>query len=275
MARLKTAFTKMHGLGNDFVVIDGLKGEPAARRSTLKVTAEVARQIGDRRFGVGFDQLLWLKARGKGVQMVIYNPDGSQAEMCGNGIRAAALYLKTWHARFRKAKTLEIETLGGTKQVEFTRGGQMKVDMGLPKLDRGGEVLSSPTGTIKFDRVNMGNPHAVVWEDQLEQAQAETRGPWLEKNSAFPERTNVEFVEKVDPNHIRVRVWERGAGFTLACGTGACAAAVSGIAAGKLRSPVEVELPGGSLVIHWDGKFASPVYMEGPATEVFWGVFSA
>lgn len=271
MPRISTAFTKMHGLGNDFVVIDALPGGPAARHSALKVTPAVAQFLGDRRFGVGFDQLLWLKARGKRIQMVIYNPDGSQAEMCGNGIRAAALYLQTHHARFRKAKSLEIDTLGGTKTVDFTRGGQMKVDMEKPKVERQGESLTSPTGTVTFDRINLGNPHAVVWVDNLAQAQAESRGPWLENHSAFPGRTNVEFVERVGEQALKVRVWERGAGFTLACGTGACAAAVSGIRSGRVRSPVKVELPGGILTIYWKGDAAAPVFMEGPATEVFFG----
>jgi diaminopimelate epimerase len=274
MARLQTAFTKMHGLGNDFVVIDALPTAPKDRKSRLKVTPAVARQIGDRRFGVGFDQLLWLKPGKKAskvVQMVILNPDGSQAEMCGNGIRAAALYLKRHHRPYKSAKTLEIDTLGGRKRVEFTSKSQMKVDMERPLIERRGENLSGPHGEVTFDRINMGNPHAVVWVEQLSSAQAEERGPWMEKHPAFPERTNVEFVEKVGPQQIRVRVWERGAGFTLACGTGACASAVSGIAAGKLRSPVQVELPGGRLTIHWSGHPEDPVFMEGPATEVFLG----
>lgn len=273
MARLKTAFTKMHGLGNDFVVIDALPSAPKARRSRLKVTPQVAQFIGDRRFGVGFDQLLWLKPGKPCVQMVIFNPDGSQAEMCGNGIRAAALYLKTHHARFKKAKFLEIHTLGGRKRVEFTRGGNMKVDMEKPLIERQAERLTGPHGEVVFDRINMGNPHAVVWVDRLGEARAEERGPWLETHPAFPGRTNVEFVEKKGPQEIQVRVWERGAGFTLACGTGACASAVSGIAAGKLKSPVRVNLPGGSLTIHWSGNAEEPVYMEGPATEVFVGQF--
>ncbi len=269
MAARTLKFTKMHGLGNDFVVVDGF------RKGAPRITAALARKMGDRRLGIGFDQLLWLLPSKKhDARMVIYNPDGSEAEMCGNGIRAAALYLKESVSRFRNKKQLEIETLGGLIRAEFRARGIIAVDMGKPGLRTRGLLLHIQGERVECDDVDMGNPHAVVWVGALAAYPAESHGPALENDAHFPNRTNVEFVEKTGPSEIRVRVWERGAGFTLACGTGACASVVSGIARGLLTSPVRVRLPGGNLVVRWSGQFSDSVVMEGPATRVFEGEFS-
>jgi diaminopimelate epimerase len=262
-------FTKMEGLGNDFIVIDDLS-EPSATNSPL--TAAFAQKICDRRFGVGADQILWLrKARGNSdVRMEILNADGSEAEMCGNGIRAVALYLQA-HGPDKKTE-YEVETLAGIKKVKI-RGSQVLIDMGPPRLGLSeGEEIKVAAEVLRFYEVNVGNPHAVFFVEDVNDFPVEELGPLIEKNSRFPERTNVEFVEVLDSNSIRVRVWERGAGITLACGTGACASAVASLATGRVNGTVEVQLPGGALRISWAGVGHS-ILMEGPAKEVFRGIF--
>jgi diaminopimelate epimerase len=301
MASMSIPFVKMHGLGNDFVVIDDV-GKPAAL--CHKVTPELARAMLDRRWGIGGDQLLWLKspegssaanaahgasaAHAPFARMEIFNPDGSRAEMCGNGIRAAALYLYR-HGPKRQPE-YAIETLGGLKLAEI-RGALIRVDMGEPRFGSGselGETIEVDGQRLVFHAVDMGNPHAVVFVDPPGGAARDTRsaggaplklddierlGPLLERHSRFPDRTNVEFVEILGAREIRVRVWERGAGLTLACGTGACASAVVALRQGRVQGRTEVRLPGGSLWIEWSGAPNEPVYMEGPAEEVFRGQF--
>ncbi len=282
------AFTKMQGIGNDFIVVDDyFASGPDSGSASTPMTAKIARAMCDRRFGIGADQILWLKpakhSAGADFRMDILNADGSVAEMCGNGIRAAVLY---FHDRLRALKSLpqkdryEVETLAGVKTAEV-RGRHVMVDMGVPRLMGGfskpGEVLSlqiapSSEKSFSFFEVNMGNPHAVFFTDEP----IEKYGAQIETHSRFPQRTNVEFVKVEGPQTIRVRVWERGAGITLACGTGACASAVTSIATGRVQSPVTVKLPGGELLIHWKGLQngegpAVPVYMEGPAEEIFSG----
>jgi diaminopimelate epimerase len=273
----------MHGLGNDFVVVADafLNGQA--------ITPAIARAMGDRHFGIGFDQLLWLRApRGADadLRMDIFNTDGSLAEMCGNGIRAVALYAQDRAASLGLPlrDRYVIETLGGLKTVEITGGGRsVVVDMGVPLLEGGfsgeapGESLEVAGRSFRFYEVGMGNPHAVIF---LPEGEDVTRfpftelGPLIETLPRFPKRTNVEFVQVIDPRTIRVRVWERGAGPTLACGTGACGAAVAAIRTKKVRdSQVSVELPGGNLRITWEGG-GLPVRMEGPAVEVFSGQYS-
>lgn len=281
-------FIKMHGLGNDFVLIDDL-GKPAGLCHPL--SSERARAICDRRLGVGADQLLWLKsatpdAEGSAskadARMDIFNADGSVAEMCGNGIRAVALYLYR-HGPERKAE-YDIETLAGIKRVEV-RAGVVRVDMGAPKLGAmfgasghagsgalSGESINVLGRELCFFEVDMGNPHAVIFVESLAGCEFEKLGPALEVHPRFPKRTNVEFVEVRGAREIQVRVWERGAGPTLACGTGACASAVASLATGRVQGKVEVMLPGGALSIQWDGDGQS-VWMEGPAEEVFRGQY--
>jgi diaminopimelate epimerase len=289
-------FTKMHGLGNDFIVIDDFGPQPA---TAYPLDAEISQKLCDRHFGVGADQILWLKKPQNpaqvDVQMDILNADGSAAEMCGNGIRAVALYLKARYFTDLKSEVrgekpaelhrgLKIETLGGIKTVHIRKGEQgedlVRVDMGAPRLEAGfrpsePEILqigSTPVGglTLGFHEVSMGNPHAVIFVDTIESINASELGPLVECHPRFPKRTNVEWVQITGPNSIRVKVWERGAGETLACGTGACAAAAAALATERVRGEIKVSLPGGVLRISWTGGKA-PVMMEGTAEEVFQG----
>jgi len=292
-------FTKMHGLGNDFIVIDGLSVHHEKfldQKTTL--TPEFVRKVCDRRYGIGADQILWLKppkTKKAVAVMEVINADGTKAEMCGNGIRAVALYLdrgkksppngsKASKSKSKSSKVYPIETGAGLLLVEVS-GDDVRVDMGPPKLGQKFERLDIGSKAVSFREVSMGNPHAVILVSDLKNYPAEIEGPAIEKNARFPKRTNVEFVEvmkagtqkgsKTGAGKIKVRVWERGAGFTLACGTGACASAVAAIAAGKVKSPVEVELPGGSLLIEWSGDPRHSVFMSGPAEEVFRGVITS
>jgi diaminopimelate epimerase len=270
-------FTKMHGLGNDFVVIDGLlPGSDELARQKKIVTTEFARKICDRRFGVGADQVLWIVppvSKTASAGMGVLNADGSVAEMCGNGIRAVALYLDKRLPRAKRKKIYPIETLAGLLEVEV-KGDQARVMMGLPRVGKVEEELLVGIDLVPFWSVSVGNPHAVIFVEDVWNYPAGERGPIIEKHARFPKRTNVEFVRAESESALDCRVWERGAGLTLACGTGACAAAVAAIASGRCKSPVEVKLPGGSLVIEWAGagkKKPEPVYMSGPAEEVFQG----
>lgn len=270
----RLSFTKMHGLGNDFVVIDSY-----FQSIPMALNADLARRICDRRLGIGADQILWLKpaTAQADLRMEVLNADGSEAEMCGNGIRAVALYIRR---RDREPKSCyRIETLAGVKTVEI-HGDQVTVDMGVPTLGtgvvQGGELLEIAGSKMPFFEINVGNPHAVFFVEDLERPWSgqtvESLGPMVEKNPRFPERTNVEFVRVESPESIRVRVWERGAGITLACGTGACASAVASLAAGRVKGRVTVHLPGGDLKVSWAGQ-GFPVLMEGPAQEVFSGEY--
>jgi diaminopimelate epimerase len=266
-------FTKMQGLGNDFVVINDLNSPPVTEGI---LSPEQAQKVCDRRFGIGADQILWLKkpeSTAADARMEILNADGSIAEMCGNGIRAVALYLSEVGPQ-PKTEYL-IETLAGIKTVQI-RGDQVLVNMGEPKLGIGfetqGELIEVAGHQLRFYEVDMGNPHAVFFVDHLSQLPIEEFGPLVENHPRFPKRTNVEFVVVQNSQAIEVRVWERGAGPTLACGTGACAAAVATLATGRVRGTLTVNLPGGSLRIGWEGPFC-PVMMEGPAKKVFQGSF--
>jgi diaminopimelate epimerase len=266
-------FTKMHGLGNDFVVVDSLNPDTPAK---LNLTPQRARQICDRRFGIGADQILWLKKAKDGVsdaRMEILNADGSTAEMCGNGIRAVGLYL----SRGSKEKKTDyaIETLSGVQKVKV-QSESVVVDMGTPKLGAGfpdkGELLRIQDRELYYYDVNVGNPHAIFFVEDVDRFPVEEVGALVETHRRFPNRTNVEFVEVRSEKAIKVRVWERGAGITLACGSGACAAAVASIALKKTLSSIEVQLPGGKLLLTWKGE-GSSILMEGPAEEVFRGVY--
>ncbi len=287
-------FTKLEGLGNDFVLIDHFfdlekSGEVLKKTGAglLPVTPELARALLDRRFGIGGDQLLWLKpahdARDADARMEILNPDGSTAEMCGNGIRAFAVY---FHKRVAARKThYRFETLAGTKAVEM-KGARIRVDMGPPVLGKGftgsggGEELALLGAHVRFFEVNMGNPHAVFFTEKLEEPLEELPGlgasavgSAVERHPRFESRTNVEFVKVEADGSLRVTVWERGTGLTLACGSGACASAVSAIQSGRVKadgSPIRVLLPGGELQVSWQSP--GSVWMEGPAREVFSGL---
>lgn len=275
---MKVPFIKMQGLGNDFIVIDDLQG-PTIERSPgdAWIDPQWVRKVCDRRFGVGADQILWLvKPDGQAdARMEIRNSDGSTAEMCGNGIRAVALYLANGKRKREKQNPILIETAAGLKSVEVI-GDHAKVDMGIPKIVRGknfpkkGEALEVGLEVFQFYEINVGNPHAVIFCEDMKKVDIGAWGPLVENHSRFPNKTNVEWVSLKNHTEIEVRVWERGAGITLACGTGACAAAVIALATQKVSGTVEVHLPGGSLWIEWKGDGHS-VFMEGPAQEVFRG----
>lgn len=270
------SFVKMHGLGNDFVVIDGLLGGKAEYQRQRKiVTPDFARRICDRRFGVGADQILWItppKSKKALAQMEVLNADGSVAEMCGNGIRAVALYLDRALPKSKRKKSYPIDTGAGLLHVEV-QGEFARVNMGEPRYFKKAKKLNLPKGpSHSYWEVSMGNPHAVIFVDDPWNHPVGEEGALIEKLPEFPKRTNVEFVRAEDENTLVCRVWERGAGLTLACGTGACAAAVAAVLAGACKSPVQVKLPGGSLMIEW--KPGDAVIMSGPAQEVFRGQWS-
>lgn len=260
-------FVKMHGLGNDFVIIDG-------RAAPLALSPDKIRAIGDRRRGVGFDQLIILEpSNGTDVFMRIYNPDGSESGACGNATRCVADMVMRENAR----DELVIETVSG--HLHCTRGdrpGDITVDMGAPRLEWSEIPVSEQCDTIHLPLegdplgVSMGNPHCVFFCEDAEGIAVDKLGPKVEHNPFFPERTNVEYVGVLGPNHLRMRVWERGAGITQACGTGACAAAVAAIRRGLTGRNVRVTLDGGDLFIEWreaDGH----VLMTGPVAYVFEG----
>ena len=277
-------FVKMHGIGNDFVVIGALDDLPLPEEKL----SEFARFVCDRHFGVGADGVIWiLPSQVADFKMRIFNPDGSEAEMCGNGIRCAAKWF--YDRDYAKGKAVQVETLAGIKTVwvqeENGEAVAVTVDMGEPifapslvptSLGEGSEAIEVPlsvegAGTYIVSAVSMGNPHCVVFVNDVDNFPVETIGPRIEHHPAFPKRTNVEFVQVLSRNEMKVRVWERGAGLTLACGTGACASLVIASRTGRTDRKAKVHLPGGTLTIEWrdDGR----IYMTGPAVEVFRGEF--
>ncbi|HEY7062718.1 MAG TPA: diaminopimelate epimerase [Chloroflexota bacterium] len=274
-------FMKMHGLGNDFVLFDCLSG------SSTRTDAEwaaLAEKVCDRHFGVGADGILVaLPSECADVRMRIWNGDGSEAEMCGNGVRCLARY-----ARDRGMATdhLRVETLAGLLELTFPGGaGDVRVDMGPPRLapreipvhaegDRALAVRVPVNGrALEVACVSMGNPHAVTFigADELAALPLHEIGPLVERHELFPERTNFHAVAVASPHSATVRVWERGVGPTLACGTGACAVTVAGVLSGRLASPVDVTLPGGTLRIEWEQ--GGSVFMTGPTEYVFRGTW--
>jgi diaminopimelate epimerase len=259
-------FRKMHGLGNDFVVID-------ARSCPVAVTPAFARLLGDRHRGVGFDQLAVLRNGDDGPAVDFWNADGSQAAACGNATRCVAALLMQESGD----RAVTVRTGRGHLAAEATGDGRVRVNMGQPVEDWRAIPLARPVDLDALplegapSAVGMGNPHCVFVVADAAAAAAERLGPGIECDPLFPERTNVEFVEVIDPATLRMRVWERGLGVTLACGSGACAAAVVTARRGLTRRAVTVRLDGGSLEIDWrdDG-----VWMTGPVTEVFQGVLA-
>ena len=272
---MKIRFSKMHGLGNDFVVIDAIN-------QPLSLNPDQARHLGNRHFGVGCDQILVVeRAQAPDVDFRyrIFNSDGSEVEQCGNGARCFARFV---HDKGLTTKTeIRVETRSGVIAPRLTPTGEVTVNMGVPvltpldvpfisdssaieqPLDVGGE-------TISITAVSMGNPHAVQVVADVDTAPVAAQGPLIESHPRFPKRVNAGFMQIVSPQHIRLRVFERGAGETLACGTGACAAVVAGILRAHLSSPVQVDTRGGTLTIAWAGP-GTPVMMTGPAVTVFEG----
>lgn len=278
---MKIDFSKYEGLGNDFVLIDN--------RHQLEpiLTPEQAVKVCDRHFGVGADGVIFVLPGQKGhdYTMRIYNSDGSEPEMCGNGIRCMARYIVDLEGQdLSKTLTYTIDTLAGTITPEVQTDGQVRVNMGPPRL-----MADEIPTTLKDDQnravdvplniegqdwqvtcVSMGNPHCINFVANVAAIPLAEIGPCVETHPAFPQKINAEFIEVVRPDYLKMRVWERGAGMTLACGTGACAALVAGVLNHKCDRSATLELPGGPLEIQWQGD-DQPVYMTGPATLAFTG----
>jgi diaminopimelate epimerase len=268
-------FTKMHGLGNDFMVLDLVT-------QRVKLSPKVVRKLGDRNFGVGFDQLLIVEPPSTpevDFRYRIYNADGSEVENCGNGARCFAKFVRD--KRLTGKDEIRVETANGRATLKIRENRQVEVDMGAPHLEpaavpfiANAQAVTYPITvagqSLEISAVSMGNPHGVLVVEDVDSAPVETLGPLLEKHERFPKKANIGFMQVVARNEIRLRVFERGAGETKACGTGACAAVVAGILRGLLDDTVNVHLPGGELEISWAGGDA-PVIMTGPATTVYEG----
>lgn len=268
-------FTKMHGLGNDFVVIDGIS-------QSLQLNPAQLRHLADRHFGIGCDQILLIEASsqaGIDFRYRIFNADGGEVEQCGNGARCFARYV---HERGLTDKTtIRVETLKGLLTLEIHDDGQVTVDMGIPEFAPAAIPFRAPQRashyalevagqTYQIGAVSMGNPHAVTQVENIDTAPVQDLGPLIECHPAFPNRVNAGFLQVNSRNSAHVRVYERGAGETLACGSGACAAVVIGRMWGLLDETVHAHLLGGTLTINWQGE-GHPVYMTGPAEFVFEG----
>ena len=261
-------FTKMQGLGNDYIYIDAINQKVENRE-------KLAKKLSDRHFGIGSDGLILIeKSKKADFKMSIYNKDGSKAEMCGNGIRCVGKYV--YDKGLTTKTNLKIETKAGIKllelKIEKGKVKTVKVDMKKPIIEKKIKLKIEDKEFI-LTCVSMGNPHAVIIlgkDEKLEELEIEKYGKQIEENPIFPNKTNVEFVKVKDTNHIKMRVWERGTGETLACGTGACATAVACNIEGLTKNAVTVELLGGNLEIEWN-KENNHVYMTGEAKSVFEG----
>lgn len=271
-------FTKMHGLGNDYVYIDAIN-------QNIKNESEMAKFVSDRHFGIGSDGLILIcKSDIADFKMRMFNSNGSEAEMCGNGIRCVGKFV--YDKGFTNKTEVKIETLAGIKtlilNIKNGKVDTVRVDMGepilnpdeIPVISKENPVknleLTADGKEFKFTCVSMGNPHAITIVNNIEQFEVERYGKLLEINKAFPKKSNIEFIEIIDRENIKMRVWERGTGETLACGTGACATAVACIINELTERKVKIELLGGNLEIEWNNK-DNHVYMTGPATTVFEG----
>ena len=271
-------FTKMHGIGNDYVYVNCFE-------ESVKNPAEVSKFVSDRHFGIGSDGLILISPSAiADFRMNIYNADGSQAEMCGNGIRCVAKYVYDYGLTDKTE--ISVETLAGIKylrlQVENGKVASVEVNMGAPILEPKEipvAVEESPVVNVPVEVkgkiyhmtcVSMGNPHAIIFMNNVKDLDIAAIGPYFENHTVFPKRTNTEFVEVLDRNTVNMRVWERGSDETLACGTGACATTVACILNDKTENEGTVHLLGGDLKIRWDRE-ANQVYMTGPATVVFDG----
>ena len=284
---MQIRFTKMQGAGNDFVVLDETRGR-------LGLSTAQYRFLADRHFGVGADQILTVRpspAEGIDFEYVIHNADGGEVEQCGNGARCFARFV---HDKGLSAKdTIRVLTQGGVIAPRLTPDGRVTVDMGRPQFEPAQVPFDAtgltpvaqgsgqkwplaldgkaPVATVLVAVASMGNPHAVQLVDNVDTAPVQETGPLIERHARFPQRVNAGFLQIVDRAHVRLRVFERGTGETLACGTGACAAVVSGIRLGLLDPEVQVDTRGGRLTIAWSGADTDSVFMTGPATTVFEG----
>lgn len=294
LSAMTISFTKMHGLGNDFVVIDAIN-------QSIELSPEQVRFIADRRFGVGCDQLLLVERpqgrdQGSGqsndhgsdhgseaeFRYRIFNADGGEVQQCGNGARCFARFVV--EQGLTQSRQIPVETAGGLIVLTLEDDGQVTVNMGVPRFapadlpfiaeaQATSYVLQTSQGEVSIAAVSMGNPHAVIQVEDVDAANVALLGSEIEQHARFPERVNVGFMQILSRDAIRLRVYERGAAETLACGTGACAAVAAGRMQGKLDECVKVSLPGGELVIRWHGE-NEPLFMTGPATRVFEGKIS-
>jgi diaminopimelate epimerase len=272
---MRLDFTKMHGLGNDFIVFD------APRPGDLPPPATL-RRLADRRTGVGFDQALVLgppRRDGTDVYYRIFNADGSEVEQCGNGARCIARLVASRVAD--RERMLALDSPGGIVNARLRADGLVSVAMGVPDFrpaslpfeapeEAPGYSVSLPGGPVEFGAVSVGNPHAVIRVRSVKDAPVDSVGPAMENHPRFPRRVNVGFLEIVAPDHVRLRVYERGVGETRACGTGACAAVAIGRRHGPLAEEVRVDVPGGRLIVQWPGP-GEPIWLTGPAETAFEG----
>jgi diaminopimelate epimerase len=272
---MRLRFSKMHGLGNDFVVIDGVG-------QSVRLTPEKIRYIADRNFGVGCDQILLVETPENpdvDFRYRIFNCDGSEVENCGNGARCFAVFVR--ERKLTGKSVIKVETAGGLIELRVQKDEQVSVDMGAPRLEPAqipfvadARAVTYPIdvagNTYEISAVSMGNPHGVLVVEDVKTAPVAELGPLIERHPRFPARVNAGFMQIVSRNEINLRVYERGVGETLACGTGACGAVVAGRLRGLLDQQVKVNLPGGSLQIDWPGE-GEPVIMTGPAVTVFHG----
>ena len=268
-------FTKMHGLGNDFMVVDAISQQ-------FRLRPEMIRELADRNFGIGFDQLLVVEPPGLpdvDFRYRIFNADGSEVEQCGNGARCFARFVRD--QRLTNKRVIRVQTAKGVIELRIGKDGLVLVNMGVPELNPPAIPFAADSQkvvytvdvdgrSVELSAVSMGNPHGVLVVSDIDTAPVESLGPSLEKHPRFPARANIGFLQIVDRTHARLRVFERGSGETLACGSGACAAVVAGRLRGLLDARVQVELRGGPLVIEWQGE-GTPVMMDGPASTVFEG----
>ncbi len=275
---MELEFTKMHGLGNDFVVIDAI-------HQAVALTSEQIRFIADRHIGVGCDQLLLVEPADRSdvdFRYRIFNSDGGEVEQCGNGARCFVRFVHD--KRLTDKNPVIVSTNTGVIELTEQEDGQVTVNMGVPRFapkdipfvadhQAARYVVVLPSQDVEIGAVSMGNPHAVILVDDVQQAPVHTWGPLLERHSRFPRRVNVGFMQIVDTLNIKLRVFERGVGETQACGTGACAAVAIGRKWGLLQERVNVNLPGGQLMVQWAGE-GEPVWMTGPAESVFEGRIS-
>ncbi|QJD29419.1 diaminopimelate epimerase [Methylococcus geothermalis] len=272
-------FTKMQGLGNDFVVIDAI-------HQAVNLDAAGLRRLADRHYGIGCDQILLVEPPPSDevdFRYRIFNADGSEVAQCGNGARCFARFVRDKGLIDRDE--IRVETASGRMVLRLEAGGEVRVDMGVPRHapaevpllaaeERLGYTVNIDGVDWTFGAVSMGNPHAVITVPDVDAAPVARVGAALERHELFPERANIGFMQVLDSHHARLRVYERGTGETLACGSGACAAAVVGMLRGALQDPVRIDLPGGALRIGWRGR-GTPVHMSGPAVTVFEGSIEA
>ena len=274
----KLEFTKMHGIGNDYIYIDVAKNKDLKEIFTRYSIGALVRYLSNRNFGIGGDGVIFIeKSMIADFKMRIFNSDGTEAEMCGNGIRCFAKYI--YDQKLTEKDILKIETLAGIKEVKKEKHilepsketiEQYVVNMGKPIIS-GNLSISVLDKNIQLTKILIGNPHAVIFTKDIENIPIKKYGPLLENHKYFPQKTNVEFVEILENNLIKMRVWERGSGETFACGTGSCAAVVAGVSNNLIKRDVKVLLKGGELDINWDKK-TNNIYMKGMATKVYDGI---